>query len=153
MSLSTNNRELPSYRMLAVQTYAMSIIVAIFMISLCLRVTSYLLPESVERTCIIFLLVLDLLRDGSAIVGKVANVGVGPTCLRGLLSAAHQEGLRTNRKRDSEMSGTPFFDGPRDSAPTRTTIRESWTCGEKGSEGTAITDQKPTSQLTISDSV
>src|SRR5579859_2596444 len=88
MSLSTNNRELPSCRMLVAQTYTMiTVVIVAITISLGLRMTTYLLAEPFEQSSIItFLLVLNLLRDVPQVLGAVANVvGVDPACLESSL--------------------------------------------------------------------
>src|SRR5579859_1813876 len=103
MSLSTNNRELPSCRMLVTQTHTMiTVIIVVFTISLGLRMTTYLLAE--PSSIINFVLVLNLLRDVSA------RVGGGGKCrshMPRIYASNHDGTLPRSRQPNRKVSETP----------------------------------------------
>src|SRR5579859_68478 len=103
MSLSTNNRELPSCRMLVTQTHTMiTVIIVVFTISLGLRMTTYLLAE--PSSIINFLLVLNFLRDVSA------RVGGGGKCrshMPRIYESNHDGTLPRSRQPNRKVSETP----------------------------------------------
>src|SRR5579859_5088754 len=104
MSLSTNNRKLPSCCVLAISaTYTMiTVVIVAFTISLGLQMTTYLLAESPEH--VYLFLVLSLLRDVSANVG---GDGRTPFHMSQISKSDHGETSFRSRQQNRQLSETP----------------------------------------------